>query len=134
MQLARSPYGPLGPFEKLSNLILPFAHNPQTIVTPDTTAKHGYVYAVYTLGNGGVTPGVKNCTGQSVAHLEEEGGESTDADAVVKTITVRTMLTCACSLGGWYLLGSYSTTHAILAAVYPQRPSSLFMVHRNAYT
>jgi hypothetical protein len=52
VQLARSTGGPLGPFEKLADLILPWAHNPQTIVSPDAAMKHGYVYAVYALGDG----------------------------------------------------------------------------------
>lgn len=30
----------------------PWAHNPQTIRSPDRHSKHGYVYAVYTLGKG----------------------------------------------------------------------------------
>jgi hypothetical protein len=37
--LAVSQLGPLGPFEKLANLILPWAHNPQVIVSPDTSAR-----------------------------------------------------------------------------------------------
>lgn len=52
MALAVSQYGPLGPFEKLYELILPWAHNPQTVISPDKRARHGYVYAVFTLGNG----------------------------------------------------------------------------------
>mgnify|MGYP006095911799 FL=1 len=54
---------PLGPFTKLADLVHPWAHNPQTIVSPDATSKHGYTYVVYALGDGVPRSGPpKNCT------------------------------------------------------------------------
>eukprot|EP00729_Bicosta_minor_P021730 gene21730-23268_t len=83
VQLARSTYGPLGPFEKLADLILPWAHNPQTIVSPDSASKHGYVYAVYTLGNGVQLSGPpKQCnstgarTGRARGDMKANSGQS----------------------------------------------------------
>ena len=50
--LAVSPKSPLGPFEKVKTIIEPWAHNPQAIRAPDNTSESGFVYAVYTLGDG----------------------------------------------------------------------------------
>ena len=70
VQLARSS-SPLGPFVKVADIIAPWAHNPQTIVTPDLATKHGYVYAVYTLGNGVPQSGPPvNCTNFTLGHTD----------------------------------------------------------------
>ena len=49
--LARSD-GPLGPFERLKTVVEPWAHNPQTIRAPDSSSTSGFVYAVFTMGDG----------------------------------------------------------------------------------
>ena len=53
---------PLGPFEKVKTIVPPWAHNPQAIRAPDNSSKSGYVYALYTLGDGRNYHGSpKNC-------------------------------------------------------------------------
>jgi len=53
---------PLGPFTPLRTVVPTWAHNPQAIRAPDPAAKHGYVYALFTLGDGNPTHGPpKNC-------------------------------------------------------------------------
>ncbi len=70
VQLARSRWGPLGPFEKVADVVLPWAHNPQTIVSPDPGAQHGYVYALFTLGNGVPVSGEPvNCNKTQPPHV-----------------------------------------------------------------
>ena len=57
---------PQGPFEKIKTIVVPWAHNPQTIRAPDNgTSKQ--IYAVYTLGDGyNYTGPPKNCGGTPV--------------------------------------------------------------------
>ena len=43
---------PMGPYEKVKTVVLPWAHNPQAIRAPDNTTTSGHVYALYTLGDG----------------------------------------------------------------------------------
>ena len=53
---------PLGPFEKVKTIVPPWAHNPQAIRAPDNGSKSGYVYVLYTLGDGHNYHGSpKNC-------------------------------------------------------------------------
>ena len=53
---------PLGPFERVKTIVEPWAHNPQAIRAPDNTSSSGFVYAVYTMGDGMNYHGaVKNC-------------------------------------------------------------------------
>jgi len=55
---------PLGPFSKVKTIVLPWAHNPQTIRAPDNSSASGHVYAVYTMGDGLNYHGQpKNCGG-----------------------------------------------------------------------
>lgn len=88
VQLARSQFGPLGPFEKLQDVILPWAHNPQTIRTPDSQAKHGYVYAVYTLGDGTPKSGPPVVCNRSLPELRLPGASQRKSRTrVSRTIT-----------------------------------------------
>ena len=53
---------PLGPFEKVKTIVPPWAHNPQAIRAPDNASKSGYIYALFTLGDGQNYHGTpKNC-------------------------------------------------------------------------
>lgn len=53
---------PLGPFQKVKTVVEPWAHNPQAIRAPDNSSASGFVYAVYTMGDGMNYHGVpKNC-------------------------------------------------------------------------
>jgi hypothetical protein len=92
--LAVSREGPLGPFEKLMDVVLPWAHNPQTIVAPDASARHGYVYAVYTLGDGVPQSGPPvNCTKPAARtaapaqHARDGERVPTSSSSTAKTIT-----------------------------------------------
>ena len=43
---------PMGPFTKVKTIVLPWAHNPQTIRAPDNTSASGHIYALYSMGDG----------------------------------------------------------------------------------
>merc|ERR1712100_78326 len=56
---------PEGPFERVRQLVPPWAHNPQAIRAPDPT--HGHVYALYTLGDGIPSGPQANCNSTDLA-------------------------------------------------------------------
>jgi len=99
---------PEGPFLKQQSLVPPWAHNPEAIRAPDPV--YGYVYALYTLGNGVPEgePADCNQTGPSrgEANLEEAmrlGGEGEEEEAAeMETITANFTIHWAHKVEGPY--------------------------------